>query len=231
MKQTLYILTVLILLTACHRNYFTINNNSVRTKITTDTWSVQKHIGQELVSDSLLYPYESLFSNLNLTLNEISQKQFQSYSNKSNLGCEIDSGQFIQRSEIYVRHDCNKICETYLCEKATNRKMIMPSNYDAGILSMSFSPSCSQLMISSSYDGPDFREYYEHRAEIFIFNVTTGNGLSGIKPSLKFYTKDWSIDDLIWINDKTIALKVYEEGKQSAESKNNYKYYKTKLSK
>lgn len=180
MKKTLYTLTVLILLTACHRNYFTINNDSVRTKITTDTWSVQKHIGWELVSDSLIYPYESLFSNLNLTLIEISQKQFQSYSNKSNLGCEIDSGQFIQRSEIYVRHDCNEICETYLCEKATNRKMIMPLNYDAGILSMLFSPSCSQLMISSSNDGPDFRAYYEHRAEIFIFDVTTGNGLSGI---------------------------------------------------
>lgn len=107
----------------------------------------------------------------------------------------------------------------------------MPTDYDAGILSMLFSPSCSQLLICSSYDGPDFENYYSHRAEIFVFTVSIGNGLKGIKPALKFYTKDWSIDDIIWINDKTIALKVYEEPRQGDGSSNNYKYYKADIDK
>ena len=236
MRQAIYILTFLFLLTACTQNGSTINeveSDSLENKISTDTTRTENIIETERksVSDSLIIPYDTLFSDMNIVFTEISKKQFQSYSDKYKISCEIDSGQFIKGSEIYVRHDCNEICETSLCEKATNRRMAVPTDYDAGILSMLFSPSCSQLLICSSYDGPDFENYYSHRAEIFVFTVSTGNGLHGIKPSLKFYTKDWSIDDIIWVNDKTIALKVYEERRQGDGSSNNYKYYKTDLDK
>jgi hypothetical protein len=236
MRQAIYILTFLFLLTACNQNGSTINeveSDSLKNKITTGTTRTENisETERKSVIDSLIIPYDTLFSDMNLVLTEISKKQFQSYSDKYKISCEIDSGQFIKGSGIYVQHDCNEICETYLCEKATNRRMAVPTDYDAGILSMLFSPSCSQLLICSSYDGPDFENYYSHRAEIFVYTVSTGNGLHGIKPSLKFYAKDWSIDDIIWVNDKTIALKVYEERRQGDGSGNNYKYYKTDFDK
>lgn len=236
MRQAIYILIFLFFLTACNQNGSTRNDvksDSVENKITSDTMRTGNitETERKSVSDSLIIPYDTLFSDMNLVLTEISKKQFQSYSSKSKISCQIDSGQFIKGSGIYVRHDCNEICETYLCEKATNRRMIVPTDYDAGILSMLFSPSCRQLLICSSYDGPDFEEYYNHRAEIFVFTVSTGYGLNGVKPALKFYTKDWSIEDIIWVNDKTIALKVYEERRQGDGSGNNYKYYKADLDK
>ncbi len=234
MKQTFYISTILFFLTVCNQNVTTTNHaelDSVTTEVKSDRLRAETNTKRKIVSDSSIFPYDSLFADLNLDLIAIPQKQYQSYMSKSTRSCTIDSGQFIQGSGIFVRHDCNETCETYLCEKATNRKMLLPSDYDAGVLSMQLSPSCSRLMVSSSYDGPDFVKYYDHRAEIFIFTVSIDNGLHGIKPALKFYTKDWSIDDIIWVNDKTIALKIYEEGRQGDGSSNSYKYYKADLNK
>jgi hypothetical protein len=114
-------------------------------------------------------------------------------------------------------------------EKATNKWALIPSDYDGGILGMSLSPKCNQLMVCSSYDGPEYDKYYEYRAEFFVFNVTTGNGLKGIKPAFKYYTKDWSIDDFVWVNDKTIALKTYAERRWGDDSGGHYKYFKADL--
>ncbi|MBK9425506.1 MAG: hypothetical protein IPN54_15465 [Bacteroidetes bacterium] len=106
---------------------------------------------------------------------------------------------------------------------------MLPSDYDSGILGMLFSPSCKQLLVYSSYDGPDFDKYYDHRAELFIFSIAHGEGLNGIRQKLQYYTKSWSIESIVWVNEKTIALKVYEGEKHGDDAMNKFKYYLTDL--
>ena len=222
------------MLTACKQN----SSRTDATKVDSITVIAEKlqnsnnvKIERKIVGDSLIIYSDSLYSNLEPKFTEISKNKFQSYKQKYKPGCVLDSGHFISGSGLYVSHECNEICETYLCEKRTNRKMLLPSNYDAGILSMLLSPTCNQIIVCSSYDGPDYLDYYEDRAEIFFFNVTTGIGLKGIKPTFKFYTKDWSIEDLTWVNDKTIALKIYEGNRGGNASSIHYKYLKADINK
>lgn len=178
---------------------------------------------------SLTLYNDSLRSSRELNLTKISKSEFQSYKGKYKASCVLDSGQFISGSGLYVIHERKEIYETYLAERNTNRKMLMPSTYDAGILKMLLSPSCNQLMVCSSYDGPDYGNYYEYRAEIFLFNVSTGIGLKGITPSLNYYTKDWSINDLTWVDENTIALELYNGTRTGNEEGLKFRYFKSNL--
>lgn len=184
-----------------------------------------KNTHGKILSDSL--SSKIYYDKLNFT--EISKNEFQSYKEKYKTSCVLDSGQFISGSNLYVIQDCKEICQTYLAERNTNKKMLMPSNYDSGVLKMLLSPSCTQLLVCSSYDGPEYSDYYEHRAEIFLFNVLTGVGLKGITPSLKYYTKDWSINDLTWVDEHTIALELYNETPMNYGENLKSKYFKSNL--
>ncbi len=164
---------------------------------------------------------------IDLILTEISDKEFQKYLSEYKISCKIDSGKFVEGSGIYVRQFCDEICETYLYEYKTNQRTILPSDYDSGILGMLFSPSCNQFLVYSSYDGPDYDKYYDHRAELFIFSIAYGEGLNGIRQRLQYVSKSWSIENLVWVNEKSIALKVYEGEKNGENAINKYKFYLT----
>jgi hypothetical protein len=184
-----------------------------------------------IYDDSLIVFEDSLFNVLDSNFQEISLSEFQRYKNNYHLSCEIDSGHFIKGSGLNVRHVCDEVCETYLEEKSSNRIVVMPSGYDAGILAMSLSPACNKLLVCSSYDGPDYANYYEDRAVLFIFNITKEYGLNGIQPVFKFFTKDWSIADIVWVNNKTIALKIYVEQHGGDGIVVQFKYYKKEFNK
>lgn len=216
-------------------SYFTNNNPKGYAQATTvisDTLkknSRNDKIERKTVVDSLILYNDSLYGKLELKFTEISKNNFLSYKRKYKTSCVLDSGQFISGSGLYVIQGCEEICETYLAERNTNRKMVMPSNYDAGILQMLLSPSCHQLVICSSYDGSDYGNYYEYRAEIYLFNVSTGIGLKGITPSLKYYTKDWSINDLTWVDENTIALELYSGTRTGDDADLKFRYFKSNL--
>ena len=233
MKKTISILTTLFLLTACNRNSSTTDTPKAESNnVVTNLVKKDKEVNRrEIVDDSLIFYGDSLYNDLELKFTKISKKEFGLYKQKYKTSCVLDSGHFISGSNIYVSQDCKEICETYLREKTTNRKMLLPSNYDAGILTMVLSPTCNQMIVCSSYDGPDYADYYEDRAEIFVFNVRNGIGLKGIKPAFKYYAKDWSIADLTWVNDKTIVLKIYEEQRWGDGSGVHYKYFKADFDK
>lgn len=232
LKQPFYLFTIVLALTACHQKSPALHVLKVDSiakvipdtlkPVRTDTIAAQRTI----VSDSLVLYDDTAFADLESELQPISKNEFIAYKNKYKPGCSIDSGHFISGSGLYVNHSCNEVCETYLAEKITNRKMPMPSPYDAGILDMLLSPGCNLLMVCSSYDGPDYENYYTNRAEIMAFHVTTGHGLQGITPAFKYFTKDWSIEDATWVSDKTIALKLYEESRGGDGSGVHYKYFK-----
>ena len=115
-------------------------------------------------------------------------------------------------------------CDDYLLDHETDVKMSFSAAFDAGILAFLLSPSNDFLLIGSSYDGPDYDNYYDFRAEILLYKIEKGKGLRGIKPYRFFNTEDWSIEDVLWIDDGSIALKVYE-----GESREAFKYLKARV--
>lgn len=176
--------------------------------------------------DSLtIIPYDSLFSNLEPELTEISETEFRDFQKSESLNCRISSGNFISGYGLYIRDTCHESCESFLVDSATGKMFLLPSGYDQGIMGCEISPACTQLIVYSSYDTPDYAEYYSHRAEIYGFAISPGKGLETIKPSVKFYTQDWSIDEVIWVSETTIAIKVYEGTRAAAGNGVTYKYY------
>jgi hypothetical protein len=186
---------------------------------------------RKIVEDSLVILDDSLFTDIKLNFIEISKDDFQGFKKSYKTSCVIDSGGFISGSGLHIVHDCNEICDTYLAEDSTNRKLLLPTDYDSGVMSILLSPSCQKMIVCSSYDGPDFGEYYNYRCGFGVFNVIASQGLKGIVPSLDFNTKDWSIYDLTWIDDKTVALKTYKGRNLDILNAIQFKYYKTILRK
>lgn len=123
--------------------------------------------------------------------------------------------------------DCNEICEAFLSESESNRQMILPCSFDAGPLGILFSPSGNKMIVYSSYDGPDFKAYYGYRAEIVGYRINGRNGLEAVEFNFQYHTGEWSISELIWIDDDTIALKVYRD--QGSVENMTYAYYTTSL--
>lgn len=171
----------------------------------------------------------SLFADLELQFDTISKNRFDGFIKKNNPSCSIAETGFIGRKDIYLDHYCNDICERFLVETGTCKKLYLPNDYDAGILGILPSPSCDKFIVYSSYDGKDFGNYYDHRAELFVLTITNDQGLKAIKPLYKFFAYDWSIDKLTWIDNNSIAIKIYEEDRWGDGSGLQYKYVKAVL--
>lgn len=159
----------------------------------------------------------------------ISQDNFNQYTRTNTPPCVGTTDPF-KAAGLSITQQCDEICETYLLEIQTGNKLYLPSSYDAGIAGMLVSPSCKQFIVWSSYDGPDYENYYEYRSEITGFTIANGKGLATIKPSFKYYTKDWSIESLTWVGDDSIALKIYTEQRTGNGEGLNFEYFKTTLS-
>ena len=174
-------------------------------------------------------PQDSLFLKLDLDWKEITEGEFYKYERNYKPNCQIDSNGFISGKGLTVKTECHEICVTSLFEIESGDLMILPCTFDQGILGLVFSNSCDQFVTYSSYDAPDFNNYYEHRAELTGFNITRGKGLDCIKPFFKYYNKEWSIDKLIWITDKKIAIRVYTQGMPSNGNDFQFQYYTTEI--
>ncbi len=118
------------------------------------------------------------------------------------------------------------IGEMYLLDDETDDKMTLPSSYDAGIIDLLISPLNQWLLVYSSYDRPDYDSYYDNRSEFFIYKIEKNKGLKGLKPFKYFESDDWSIEEMVWADDKTIALKIYEGIRGEGSQSNGYKFYK-----
>lgn len=218
MQTLIPILTTLFLLVFC-------KHDSISSITHMNTENNRNYDKIHSIQDSVEIYHDSLYFELKLNFTEISGAEFRAYKDKYTISCVIDSSRFIQGSNMYITQDCKEICETYLCENNTNKKLLLPSSYDSGIAMTLLSPSCTQMLVCSSYDGPDYSNYYESRTEIFVFHITTGMGIKGVKPAFKYYSRNWSIEELTWVNDHTIALKIYEGNRNDKQ----FKYLKTQI--
>jgi hypothetical protein len=163
--------------------------------------------------DSAIYLYDSLFADLNGELREIPNSKFSEYEKKYKISCTKDSTGFIKGKGLIIEHACDEVCVSYLTDIKEKIKLILPSAYDRGIINLVISPDCKRFIVYSSYDGPDYTNYYEYRAEIFGFTIARGQGIKTIQPAFKFFTKDWSIEKITWISNTEIGLKTYEEAR------------------
>lgn len=172
---------------------------------------------------------DSLF--LDLNFDSISQTQFESmrlaYFQK--MAKKTDFTTSFGALGVIEETNCDQICETYLIDTLSGKRMWLPSNYDQGILGSDFSPFKNQFMVYSSYDGPDFENYYDYRAELFVYTILDATGLEALKMQLNYYTTDFSISEIIWIGENEIALKIYEESRWGDGSHLEFKYLKTIL--
>lgn len=170
------------------------------------------------------------FQEMELNLFGMTKEKFESY-----LSTEI-SDRYINDCSLgdlnlKSHSDCDQVCETYLTEFDSNDRMYLPADYDAGILGASFSPDCKNLIVYSTYDGPDYHNYYENRAEFYVFKIVGTHGLRSLQPTFKFSMKDWSIKNLVWINNNEIGLKLYSESRFGDGSQLDFKYFKADIQK
>ena len=127
---------------------------------------------------------------------------------------------------VTLKRRCDEVCETQLFEIKSGKTMPLPADYDAGLLGLLISPQCDRFVTYSSYDMPDYDKYYAHRALIVLYDINNGVGLKAIEQKKTFSLNVWSIREVKWLNEKSIALKLYKEA-YSDEVK--FAYFKVKI--
>ena len=120
---------------------------------------------------------------------------------------------------------CNQVCSTLLIDLKTKEMRFLPEDFDAGIIDLLFSPKGELLLQYASYDGPDYFQYYSNRSVIRVYEITKHKGVNALKEKNIIFNNDWSIEDIIWVNDRTIVLKTYSAGVNEALDNNKYEYY------
>lgn len=228
MKQTIYILTIAIGLLSCNKHIKLVD----KATISKSDSKLKENLSGALNKDYSLCHQDSIFYDLRFDAKEISKGKYKDYEKKLIRTCSIDTNGFVKGRGLILDRFCKDICELYLIDEKKKMKLMLPSNFDGGIKGLVVSPDCNQFFVYSSYDSADYTKYYENRAEVYGFAITQVQGIQTIKPTFKFYTKDWSIENVIWISNNEIALKVYEESRSAEnQDKLDYKYFKSSINK
>ena len=228
MKQTIYILIIAIGFLSCNKHI----KLADKTPIPKSDSKVKENSSGAANKDYSLCNNDSIFYDLKFDAKEISKDKYNDHEKKLISTCSIDTNGFIKDKGLILERFCKEICELYLIDEKKKIKLVLPSNFDGGIKGLVISPDCNQFLVYSSYDSADYTKYYENRAEVYGFAITQGQGIQTIKPTFKFYTKNWSIANVIWISNNEIALKVYEESRSAEnQDKLNYKYFKSTINK
>lgn len=119
----------------------------------------------------------------------------------------------------------------YLLNDYTDEILALLSTFDSGVTGMISSADERTMVYYSSSERQKYSEYYSHRAEITICDVMKDGETKRIKSPQIFTTKDWSIEEISWIDNSTIALKVYNEvdWDKPIYQEKTFMYLKTKI--
>jgi hypothetical protein len=166
----------------------------------------------------------------NLNFKSISEETFNNYllrdAKRIKNEKESDSTFFKKRGLSFIEY-CDQICESGLKEDTTGKELWIAGSFDQGAISISFSQDRTYLMVCSSYDGSDYDNYYDFRADINIYKISDTKGIDGIQPYLVFQTKEMSIENIVWVNKNTLALKIYTEDRYGSGENLTFKYLQT----
>lgn len=134
--------------------------------------------------------------------------------------------EYVPELQAHLLNHCGEgACFAELLDYETDDKMAVPSSYDQGLMGFLVSPEGKYLLVYSSYDGSDYDEYYNARSEFILYKIT-GKGLKGLSYHRLYESVEWSIEEIIWDDDTTLALKVYTEDRTGNGENLTYKYYK-----
>ncbi|WDF79805.1 hypothetical protein PQ469_07270 [Mucilaginibacter sp. KACC 22773] len=159
-------------------------------------------------------------------LKTISAAEYKNLDGLNKPRCDLDSSGFIKNLGVTLKSRCDEVCETDLFEIKSGKTMPLPTDFDAGLLGIQVSPQCDRFLTYSSYDMPDYDKYYAHQALIVLYDINKGVGLKAIKQKKTFGFNTWSIKEVKWLDERSIALKLYKEA-YSDEVK--FAYFKVKI--
>ena len=162
-------------------------------------------------------------------LKPISQGEYMNAVLRLASRAKLDSIDFLTELGLSVNRNCDEICDTYLSEKHSKKQLPLPSNFDQGIIDLIPSPESTRFLTYSSYDGPDYTNYSIYRAEILTYRISGEAGLEAIHEGSELHLYDWSIEDLVWVDDKTVVLKAYSGTKSATGVNGGYSYFKLPL--
>ena len=226
MKNRLVILLGLILFVACKRrekqqlvvlqkDSIHILNNAIVDSDTT------KRIINEEQGDNI--------DELDGELKTISAAEYKNLDSSSMPRCGLDSNGFVKGLGVTIKNKCdevNEVCENYLIKMKSGKTMPLHAEFDAGLFGLRVSPQCDRFVTYSSYDMPDYDKYYDHRALIVLYHINKGVGLKAIEQKRTLSLNVYSIKEVKWLDEKSIALKLYKEA-YSDEVK--FAYFKVKI--
>lgn len=129
----------------------------------------------------------------------------------------------------YISHCGGGTCTDYLIDTINSTKMIVPSDYDQGVLGALVSPGGEYFLAYSSYDGPDFHYAHSIRSTFSVFRISKNHGLSGVAPFALFESTDWSIREMVWMDAQSVGIQVYSGNLNESATKEDYSYYRIQL--
>lgn len=168
-------------------------------------------IDSDTVTSIINEKQEEEVDELDDKLKTISLAEYKGLDSLNKPRCALDSNGFVKNLGVIVKSGCDEVCETHLLEIKSGKTMPLPADFDAGLLGILVSPLCDRFVTYSSYDIPDYDKYYAHRALVVLYEINKGVGLKAIKKKKTFGLKTWSIKEVKWLGDKSIALKLYQE--------------------
>lgn len=138
-----------------------------------------------------------------------------------NNNCNYYKGYLVPLNK-YILTNCGKsYCETYLLDKNTGTQDYLESPFDSECEIPSLSPNENKLIAFSS-------SVFDKESYIALYKNDSENKKLDFKKS--FYTSDWRIKEIIWIDNNSIALKVFDKyGGKTGDGLINSQYLKGEI--
>lgn len=128
-----------------------------------------------------------------------------------------------------IGHCSGSKCENYLLDSFTSKACYMPHEFDWGIDGLKITNEGRFVVVYDSYFDSGWENTASLRSQYYIFRITGGEGLDGLIPAYRVTFTDWSIAEIIWLNNSELGLKVYR-GERSGDSiTGEYEYYRITL--
>lgn len=116
-----------------------------------------------------------------------------------------------------------------LVDARTGARMDLPYTFDNGFHGLAVSPGSEQVLFFSSYDIPFWKAWYDHRADLITYRLTPGKGLAGMRTGHAMETRRFSMEEVVWVDDRSVALKIYFGDQPDEGNGETYTYLKVYL--
>ena len=201
------------------------------------------YISSEVIiaTDTLALEYETITENKFIDLKS-NQKGYTTYIERE----QYDTVQILETKHVRYKLNPDKhyyagylfnryhaiiicgreVCETILLDNETNEVFILPSNDDTPSI-ISTPENGKRLLFYST--AVHYLEEGDPKSEITICEMSNSGGPESFGKPMSVLIYDWYIEDLFWIDDSNIVLKIFDERPEYQENQYKYKYLIAKV--